>query len=185
VCRMLVGIFVGGASRRMGTAKGLLRVDGRPLLARLLAIAPYPVVIVGDHAPYASLVEGLETLADQPAGIGPLGGLRALLLHERGPAIAIACDMPFIERVDLVALAEDESDAPIVAARRDHFEPFFARYDAERVLPAIDDAIARGEHSLQRLFERLEVAPFTPVTAHALEDWDTPDDITRAGSSRG
>lgn len=181
---MLVGIFVGGASRRMGSPKGLLPVDGEALLARALRVVPYPVVIVGDASPYASLIGDVTTLPDAPAGVGPIGGLRALLLHARGPAIALACDMPFYERADLEALATHPSDAPIVAAKRERFEPFFARYDA-RVLPAIDDALARGEHSLQKLFARFEVATFTPATTDALEDWDTPEDVTRAGSSRG
>ena len=180
---MLVGIFVGGASLRMGSPKGLLPVDGEPLLARLLASVPYPVVVVGDATPYASLLAGIEVLDDQPPGIGPLGGLRALL--SRGSAIALACDMPFIERRDIVALAEHPSASPIVAARRDRFEPFLARYDAARVLPAIDEAIARGDHSLQRLFKRFDVELFTPPSPRALEDWDTPDDVTRAGSRRG
>jgi molybdopterin-guanine dinucleotide biosynthesis protein A len=187
---MLVGIFVGGASKRMGTPKGLLPIDGSTLLARAIAEVPYPLVLVGDATPYATSLERLlrsewlECLDDRPRGIGPLGGLRALLL--RAPrAIALACDMPFFRRADVIALAEHASDAPIVAARRERFEPFFARYDSARVLPAIDDAIARGEHSLQRLFARLEVDEFQPITTRALEDWDTPDDVTRGGSSRG
>lgn len=184
---MLVGIFVGGRSTRMGTPKGLLPspIDGRPLLARAIAISPYPVVVLGAHEPYAALLEGVTTLADEPAGIGPLGGLRALLAHAPGKAIAIACDMPFVEREDLVALAEHPSDAPIVAARRERYEPFFARYDAPRVLPAVDEAIARGERSLQRLLARFTIAELTPQSPRALDDWDTPDDVTRAGSSRG
>jgi len=182
---MLVGIFVGGASKRMGSPKGLLPMGGQPLILRALAAVPYPVVVVGDATPYRSLIGEVSVLEDEPKGIGPLGGLRALLVAAGGPAIALACDMPFFEREDVVALASHSSDAPIVAARRERFEPFFARYDAVRVLPAIDDAIARGDHSLQRLFARLQVEEFTPVTARALEDWDTPDDVTRGGSSRG
>lgn len=184
---MLVGIFVGGASRRMGTPKGLLPspIDGRPLLARAIAISPYPVVVLGAHQEYAALLEGVTVLPDEPAGIGPIGGLHALLSHAQGMAIAIACDMPFIEREDLVALAEHPSDAPIVAARRERYEPFFARYDAPRVLPAVREAIARGDHSLQRLLARLPIAELTPKSPRALDDWDTPEDVTRAGSSRG
>lgn len=160
-------------------------MNGQPLILRALAAVPYPVAIVGDATPYRSMIEGVSVLEDDPKGIGPLGGLRALLLAAGGRAIALACDMPFFERADVVALAEHPSDAPIVAARRDRFEPFFARYDAVRVLPALDDAIARGDHSLQRLFARVQVEEFKPITPRALEDWDTPDDVTRGGSSRG
>ncbi len=184
---MLVGIFVGGQSRRMGTPKGLLPspTDERPLLSRLIAISPYPVAVVGAHEPYAALLEGVPTLSDEPAGVGPIGGLHALLSHAKGRVIAIACDMPFIEREDLVALAEHPSDAAIVAARRERYEPFFARYDAPRVLPIVYEAIARGEHSLQRLLGQFSIVELTPKTARALDDWDTPEDLTRGGSSRG
>ncbi len=168
---MRIGIFVGGRSTRMGGApKGLLvGPTGETLLARVMRVAASvgEVIVVGDASAY-----GVASIPDDPPGIGPLGGLRALLAG--GSAIAVACDMPYVEAEHLRALAEHPSRAPIVAARRDQrWEPFFARYDAS-VLGALTDS----ERSLQRLFAKLSPVELA-IDPHALDDWDTPDDIVR------
>ena len=98
--QVVLGVFVGGRGARMGgSAKGLLATpaDGEPFAARLVRLArPLgEVVLVGDGRAYATL--GVAALPDAVVGIGPLGGLLALLRHaERagaGVAIALACDM--------------------------------------------------------------------------------------------
>jgi molybdopterin-guanine dinucleotide biosynthesis protein A len=186
---VLVGIFVGGASRRMGGApKGLLEIDGEPLVARAIRVARsagFEVVLVGRADAYAAVSGGCEAVADAPAGIGPLGGLSALLARAGdGRAIAIGCDMPHVREAPLVALASSTSGAPIVAARRAPdapWEPLFARYDAKRVRPVLDAAIEAGERSFQRFFARVEVAELVldEGSRDVLDDWDTPDDVRR------
>jgi len=184
-----LGIFVGGKSRRMGSRpKGLLLApEGEhPLLSILLEAgeaAGLECVLVGDATAYAELAPAVPRLADDPAGHGPLGGLRALLLHAGdAPALAVACDMPHVGVEALVQLRDAASDAPVVAPRRGEdapWEPLFARYDAPRVLLAVEDALAADRRSLQALFRSLEVAelPLTPAVLDALRDWDTPEDV--------
>jgi molybdopterin-guanine dinucleotide biosynthesis protein A len=176
---MLVGLFVGGRSRRMrGVPKGTLLVDGRPIVVRTieLATAIGEVVLVGDPAPYRTLTE-LPALADDPAGIGPLGGLAALLSHAGDRrAIALACDMPTIASEDLARLAADPREAPILAGRRDAWEPLFARYDAPRVGPLLRTALADGIRGFQRFFERCPPEPFE-CDPRTLVDWDEPEDL--------
>ena len=81
-----LGLFVGGRSSRMGRPKGRLRFRGRTLLehaaqrAHEVGLQP---VLVGDASPYADLLAGVPRLADDPSGVGPLGGLRALLRFTR------------------------------------------------------------------------------------------------------
>lgn len=187
--QVLVGIFVGGASRRMGGApKGLLPIDGEPLVARAIRIARelgYDVVLVGRAGAYAEVARGCVALDDAPAGVGPLGGLGALLAHAGdAPAIAIACDMPYLRTEPLRALASSPSRAAVVAARRAPdapWEPLFARYDAKRVRPVLAEALRAGERSFQRLFSRLDVEEL-PLDADArdvLVDWDAPEDVRR------
>ena len=62
--------------------------------------------LVGAAAPYASLA--LPGLDDNPSGIGPVGGLRALLLRARADqsetALALACDLPFLDEATISAI---------------------------------------------------------------------------------
>lgn len=195
VVPVAIGVFVGGKSARMGRPKGLLpapssaepvpSVDaGEPLLLRALGLARacgVPAVLVGDASPYRALLaeRDVPALVDDPPGVGPVGGLCALLAYAER-AVAIACDMPFVTVEDVRALLDSPSAAPVLAARRADdapWEPLLARYDSARVLPAARASIAAGERGFQRLFARLAVERWSPVSARALEDWDEPADV--------
>jgi len=166
-----------------GAAKGLLRApSGEAIVTRLAAMLDAlgaEVVLVGDAGAYASL--GREAIADEPAGIGPLGGTIALLRRARsGRAIAVACDMPYVSQALVAKLAGTASGAPILAARREgRWEPFFARYDAARVLPIATARAARGARSLHGLLSEAGAAELALDANEAAElrDWDTPDDV--------
>jgi molybdopterin-guanine dinucleotide biosynthesis protein A len=178
------GIFVGGAASRMGgRPKGLLpSPEGAPIVDRLAAILAslgLGVVLVGDAGPYERL--GLERIADEPVGIGPLGGLVALLRRAGSSrALALACDMPFVSREIVERLCVTPAAAPILApVRRGRWEPLCARYDAARVLPLAISQADAGVHSLQRLLVRAGAAPM-PLSEREeseLDDWDSPEDL--------
>ncbi|WP_394832338.1 NTP transferase domain-containing protein [Pendulispora rubella] len=191
--RVLLGIFVGGAARRMnGFPKGRLFASaagdtgGTSIVKHLvqlgneMSMAP---VFVGEAAAYAEEAPGVVALADAPAGIGPLGGLAALLAHAReGHVIAVACDMPFVTREVLQRLRAHPSHATIVAARRTAdgpFEPFLARYDVHRTGGALEAYLRGGGRSFQRLFSTCDVTewPLSAEERAAWNDWDTPEDV--------
>jgi len=184
----VLGIFVGGESRRMGSPKGLLRRGGVSLVERWLALATELGVearLVGRRPEYAAWAE--LTLDDAPAGIGPLGGLRALLLHARGrPALTFACDMPHVT----IALAERLLSAPdaiaVAATRGGRWEPFCARWDAARALPAVDARIARGARSLTGLLDDVGAVPLelSADERAQVHDWDTPADVDDPAAAR-
>ncbi len=181
---VVAGVFVGGAGKRMGgRAKGMLKAPGGGTLiersvALLRGAGVARVVLVGRHAGYEAL--GLETIDDEPCGIGPIGGLAALLKRSgAAAALVLACDMPFVSSA-LVARLISAPDAPIAAFRRHgRWEPLCARYDAARVLPAALEQIAAGKHALQPLLVHLGAIalPLDPHEENELCDWDTPEDL--------
>jgi molybdopterin-guanine dinucleotide biosynthesis protein A len=183
VTRALAGILVGGAGMRMGgIAKGLMRTaDGTTIVGRLRAMLErlgLDLVLVGAGEDYMSL--GMEVVADQPGGIGPLGGILALLQRAgNAPALAFACDMPFVSGAIVERLLTEAQDAPIVAPRRDgRWEPLCARYDAARVLPTALALSRAGNLALQRLLDTAGAVELrlAPHEADQLRDWDTPED---------
>lgn len=178
------GIFIGGQSSRMGgKPKGLLRepATGQPLVARLVAQAQglgLDCVLVGQRPEYAALE--LPMCADDPPGIGPLGGLSSLLSGAKNGALALSCDLPYLSQALMARLISvDNTDCDVVAPRRgDRFEPLCALY-LPSVLSPLRQAIARREHALQRLLANLRVKtlPLTDDEARQLDDWDSPADI--------
>ncbi|MFO0710036.1 MAG: molybdenum cofactor guanylyltransferase [Sandaracinus sp.] len=183
----LIGLFVGGRGTRMGgAAKGLLRApeDDRTLVARLVDESrglAGEVLLVGTHEAYEAL--GLRALADAQAGAGPLGGLVSLLREARGGrVIALACDLPFIDRAFLERLACSAPEAKILAPRREHgWEPLAARYRSEDVLAIAQSRLARGALSLQGLLDEVGTTELVVEARErdVLDDWDTPEDMAR------
>ncbi|HVY31282.1 MAG TPA: molybdenum cofactor guanylyltransferase [Polyangiaceae bacterium] len=193
----LVGIFVGGRGERMGgVAKGLLTTrsdDGRDVtlieraLNELGAAAPgVPVVLVGGAEPYAHV--GLPQLEDEPNGIGPLGGLQALLLEgarrDLSHVLALACDLPFIRRDILRRLLDEQPQAGALFVRTEGVpNPLIARYAVGEALVAVGAVLASPRRSVRAVLERPELLAqpleLSGVDERALRDWDTPEDMSR------
>jgi molybdopterin-guanine dinucleotide biosynthesis protein A len=189
---LVVGIFVGGASRRMGRPKGLLPAPGpiaETLVERLVrecesALGNVPLVLVGRRAEYAAL--GLPTLADAASESGPLAGLVALLEHAESlgadAVLALACDLPYVSRDLIARLAREAPSQAAIAPRTDGFwQPLATRYRTESALPAARTALEAGRLSLQNLLDTLgtEELALTPEEGASLRDWDSPEDIER------
>jgi molybdopterin-guanine dinucleotide biosynthesis protein A len=188
--RPLVGLLVGGHARRFsGQKKGNLPLpDGRTVLTRLVAeceraLPGVELVLVGSSDGYEEL--GLQTLTDDPAGIGPLGGLRALLCYAResgrSGALVFACDLPYVTAAFMARLAREAPHAHALAPRDGElWQALAARY-AVASLPVIEQTLASGERSFQRLFARLgEHAvelELQPNEHDTLSDWDRPEDV--------
>lgn len=186
---LLVGILVGGASRRMGTSKGLLLApdgSGRTLVERLvsevaLAIPGAPVVLVGKREEYSPL--GLTFVEDETPESGPLGGLVGLLSQAEARGVArvlcVACDHPRVSAPLFRRLLEENSDADICCPfLDDRYQPLVARYDT-RLLADFRRALHDGRRALQPLLQKHKAARLVldDREKESLRDWDTPEDL--------
>jgi molybdenum cofactor guanylyltransferase len=170
----------------MGRPKGLLPAPdtAEPLIERSIRIgldAGLVPMLVGDATPYDGLARGIERIADDPRGEGPLSGLLALVRRGDPWVVALACDMPFVDREVLVALAGHPSERSVVPRHDDGtYEPFLARY-AFALAPAIEAALESGTRSIQRFLADADVTalPIDAALGRALRDWDSPADVDR------
>jgi molybdopterin-guanine dinucleotide biosynthesis protein A len=194
--KFVIGLFVGGKGSRLGgVKKGLLpspegdeAIAARSVRICRDALPGAEVTLIGDASGYESLA--LDALEDAPAGVGPLGGLRALLLaaRSRGPntlALALACDLPSYSFSLLDRLAYFGDRRFTVAPRiGELYQPLFARYEPESALAAVDSALAERGYSLLGVFDRLGSSvielPLLEGDAELLLDWDTPGDVRRS-----
>lgn len=117
-------VLCGGASRRMGTDKATLELQGRTLLQRAVdrldGVCAEVVLAAGPEPRYADLQR--EQVVDRYRDAGPLAGLEAGLDRTRTPWMAaLACDMPqaepeLFERM-LERAAQDRLDACLFESR--------------------------------------------------------------------
>lgn len=193
--QLLVGLFVGGRGTRLGgVAKGNLRTrEGERVITRLisacqLALEEPELILVGSSGEYSDL--GWPALADAPGGVGPIGGLRALLLAAETRAassvIALACDLPFVSAGLIRRLANEERDAAFLSPRDGEFwQPLIARYQTTAALAVVDAALAAGERALKsvpaRLGPRARALVIDERERLELRDCDSPEDLAAAG----
>jgi molybdopterin-guanine dinucleotide biosynthesis protein A len=180
-------VLAGGRSRRMGTDKAVLRLDGERLVdraVRLLGGCCVAVLVASGDG--RRLTVAAPQVADEPGVAGPLGGLIAGLDASPTADVAVvAVDGPYPDPAVLALCAALRGTAPVAAPVVDGVvQPLHAVWTRG----AVEDlraAAADGERSPRRLVERLEGRLVTPAEwrprardgAAFAVDWDTPDEV--------
>jgi len=106
-------ILAGGKSRRMGRDKAFIEFGGKPIIARVIEriqpLCAELIIVANDRAAYQSF--DARIVSDVYPGKGSLGGLYTGLHTARADfVLAVACDMPFLNRELLrfmISLAAD------------------------------------------------------------------------------
>ena len=192
-------ILTGGASSRMGKAKGLLEFGGEPLILRIArTIEPLvsSVTAVGPSERYAAL--GLQLIEDQQFGIagergkspGPLAGIASALSASRTDwNLILACDLPYLSRewLDWLLARTTVSNGQIIMPRTEGgSEPLAAVYRRECVEPVIS-ALHRGIRKVTDAMAQLRTEFVTEREWHhidldgrLLRNMNTPEDYEEA-----
>jgi len=164
-------ILSGGRSRRFGSDKGRMPIDGVPNLLRLhQALAPcFHSVWVVSRSPddYADLE--LPVISDQIPDQGPLQGLHTALNHQRslyhpqsaqqlgpsrwivvGTCDALTCDPAWWFASVPPPLADIPPQAQAVTWQADSFQPFPGMFSTF-LLGTMESMLAPGDRSMQSL----------------------------------
>lgn len=184
-------VLAGGAGRRMGTNKALLQLGGRTLLENavdvLLTVSDDVVVAGGpvDRRVWPAL--RVPVVPDRFQGRGPLAGLDAgLRAVKNDSAIAVACDMPFLnpELLRFLAgqIAGHDAVVPVCGGRRHPLHGVYSR----TCLPVIEELLQGGggmNDLLSRVKTRVvpqeEVLQLDPEGLSCL-NVNYPEDLDRA-----
>lgn len=146
-------VLAGGLSRRWGSDKARLELDGGTLPERAVRrlAAAVPEVAVADRG--RGLLAGVPSLADGP-GAGPAAGiLGGAAAYPERPLLALACDLPGVNEALLAALLERAGDGDWIVPRwQGRLEPLCALY-RPAALAALAGAVAAGRFALHDLAE--------------------------------
>lgn len=163
-------ILAGGASRRMGTDKSQLMLDGKSFvdhIAAALAQISGEITVVGKGKP-ATDSTSLQYVPDIYPNWGALGGVHtALASSDADWCLMVACDFPFVtaelfER--LASLREGfEAVAPIQSDGIP--QPLCALYQTERCLVRAEELINSGERKPVALLQSVQTrwVPFGEI----------------------
>jgi molybdopterin-guanine dinucleotide biosynthesis protein A len=167
-------VLTGGRSRRMGTDKALVAVDGRPMAVRVAAAlrtagAADVHAIGGDQEALRAL--GLEAHDDPDQGEGPLAGLlRGFDVVAHDVAVVLATDLAWIDAATVTALVRAAAGHDVAVARADRVEPLCAAWRVSRCRREVRAAYDGGERAVHRalaLLDAVEVAVAPAAVANA------------------
>jgi len=150
-------VLAGGASTRMGTDKALLRVGGRTLIERalaLLASAGATPRIVGSREDLARFA---PVIPDLRKACGPLSGIEAGLLASRSPlALFIPVDLPLLSPplLRLLPSRARRTGSPATIPRMlGQVQPLCALYHRD-LQPGISEALNAGDFKVMRAVQQ-------------------------------
>jgi len=143
-------ILAGGKSSRMGTDKGMLFLNGKPMIWHI-AEALKPVVdsvtLITNNTDYAEL--GLPMLPDDIPNQGPLGGIATALCHTKTENnLIVSCDMPMLTtKATRWFLSNCAPTAINLATIGQQWQPLLGLYNAG-CLPRFAEFIAKDKLAL-------------------------------------
>ena len=152
-------LLAGGASRRMGTDKAMLMIEGESLWARQLRVLrearPEGVVVSARGRPGWCPAE-MEVKLDGELSRGPLSGVAAALGGMRtSHLLVLAVDLPRMTGEHLRKICERARPGEgVVPVRDERFEPLCAVYPKEAAEFAAD-AVKGDDVSLRAFVRRL------------------------------
>jgi molybdopterin-guanine dinucleotide biosynthesis protein A len=189
-------ILAGGESQRLGMDKALLELDGQTLLARTVdkaaALSDDVIVVTNNPGRYQYLGLDVRFVPDEQPGEGALMGLYSGLRAARhGAALAVACDMPFLNALLLQYMLAKSTSYDIVVPRlkNDLLEPLHAIY-SKRCLAFMAQLLAQGRRRIFAFYadvrvhyvEEETIARFDPlhlsfVNVNTPADWQLAQDL--------
>ena len=181
-------ILTGGASRRMGTDKSQLIVNGESFvdrIARELAPVTTSVKLVGDREASSQF----ETARDIYPGWGALGGVHAALAGCQSPwALIVACDFPLVttELFRELATTTEKFEAVAPVQNDGIPQPLCTLYRVDPCLALATELIKCGERKPIALLQsvRTRWVSFSELSSlaganHFFDNINTPEDYTR------
>ncbi|MFN2185902.1 MAG: molybdenum cofactor guanylyltransferase [Anaerolineae bacterium] len=189
-------VLAGGESQRLGMDKALLELHGQTLLARTVGkvatLSNDVIVVTNNPARYRHLGLEVRFVPDEQPGEGALMGLYSGLRAARhDAALAVACDMPFLNVLLLRYMRAESTGYDVVVPRLDNdlLEPLHAIY-SKRCLPFMAKLLAQGRRRILAFFadvrvhyvEEPAVARFDPrhfsfVNINTPDDWQLAKEL--------
>ena len=165
-------ILAGGKSRRMGTDKALLEVDGVPLIERVARVFrrlfSRNIIVTNDPSLYREL--GFPVYRDVHPDRASLVGIYTGLLKAETPHVFCAsCDMPFLNESLIRFLADLRTEFDLVLPFSNHGrEPLHAIYGQACVAP-MEKLIEEDRLAIRGIFDQVRTRRVEPGEADAYD----------------
>jgi molybdopterin-guanine dinucleotide biosynthesis protein A len=159
-------ILAGGDSKRIGTDKGLIDLNGKHLISYVIEslrpVVDEIIVVVGSKERIPSyrkaVGDDVQIIPDMYADGSPMIGLITGLTYAKGAyAVVAACDMPFInsDLVDLLFFLSFELNGTLLVKPNGWVEPLPAVYKVDIGKRKAIQLRTQGDLRLRKVLETL------------------------------
>ncbi len=165
-------ILAGGESRRMGSDKSLLALDGERFIERSyhLMASLFDEVLIVTNSPDLYVDIPCRKVPDIYRGQGALAGIHSGLHHASHSQIfVVACDMPFLQTELIRHLCNEIGQAEVHIPRTDSgYEPLHSCY-SKSCLGAIERLLVNNGRRITDFFKEVHV---TELCANSWQRYD-------------
>jgi len=152
-------ILSGGKSTRMGQEKGLIELNGKPMIQHVIDhIHPIcdQILISANDRRYEDF--GYPVYKDVISDIGPAGGIISCLNHSTNKKnIIISCDLPFASTKFIRKLLDLSSDFEVTLPRLGpYLQPLCAVY-SNSVYKTFMECVMGGLYSLKSIIKEFQI----------------------------
>ena len=144
-------ILAGGKNSRMGTDKGLLIVEGKNIIERIIdAMKPVvgEIMIISNGNNYNNL--GYKVYSDIIKECGPMGGIHtALSFSNTEKNLVVSCDMPFLDSETLKIIVENSNECEITIPEHNGITELLCAVYSTVCRNKISQLLASGEWKLR------------------------------------
>ncbi|MBE5800539.1 MAG: molybdenum cofactor guanylyltransferase [Clostridiales bacterium] len=177
-------LLSGGRSKRMGSHKALLEIDGRTLLETVaLAGDGFEERILSVNDPAIPTPKGYVRCEDIYPGCGPMAGIHAALAMTDCDALVVApCDAPHYCKELAQFLAdqyEPELDALVLLDGEGRAQPLSGVY-SRSCLPVLEAHLKNDKLKIMRMLEDMrlkKIALPDYLNGRVFDNLNTPDDL--------
>ncbi len=180
-------ILSGGKSTRMGRDKGLIKLNGKPMIQHVIDhIEPIcdQLLISANDKSYKDF--GFPVYHDEIDEIGPAGGILSCFKHSKHEKnIIISCDLPFASTQFIRKLLDLSGDYEITLPMSGtHYQPLCAVY-SRQVYPVFEKTVNKGIFSLKSIIKSFRIQVIKPEDiqgydlSRELRNINSPDDLKK------
>jgi len=184
-------VLAGGKNIRLGTNKAFLEICGIRILDHIYEVfkAFFSKIILVTNEPLLYTYLPIRIVTDLLPNKGPLGGLFSGLSYTNSfPAMAVACDLPFL-KPNLIKLLLNNWESHLdllLPVTPDGHQPLCALYGI-RALGVIKQRLAKGDLEISHIFRYFKKKILSPeILAQVDSDFrsffnvNTPTDLALA-----
>lgn len=177
-------LLSGGQSKRMGSHKALLEVDGSMLLDTVARAGEgFEVRILSANDPAIPTPEGFVRCEDVYPGCGPMAGIHAALLMTDCDALVVApCDAPNYCRElaeYLAAQYEPALDALVLVDEDGREQPLTGVY-GRSCLTVLEEHLKTGRLKMMRMLQEMHLKKLAlpkHLNRRIFENLNTPEEL--------